>query len=254
MFNDNQESSSRMLREFKLENYKQKLIGIWESHRKLITYSLLVAVLTGVLWGIFCWYSGVQSEKYSAILHQVIIDEQKGDTDKAMEKLKLIYETRGLPAGVKGVGSLKYASMLLASGKDQEAITAYLTINENGRFDSFVREYAGLIALKTLVAENKKGDQDKISTLITSLKNNSKTLKYYIVEQEGVFKWLNGDLKNADKIFQDLSVNPEVSDMLKKRAVEMHNIYVSKFGMDEKSPGAKSATKKDTTKDAKKAY
>ena len=55
-----------------------------------------------------------------------------------------------------------------------------------------------------------------------------------------------GNFKEAGKIFKSLADNPEVSDMLKKRASEMAQLYSSRFGDDEKKPIEKTSDKKST--------
>jgi hypothetical protein len=50
------------------------------------------------------------------------------------------------------------------------------------------------------------------------------------MEQKAIFNWSGGNFREANIIFESLAGNPEVSEVLKKRAQQMHSFYVSKFG------------------------
>jgi hypothetical protein len=226
--NDNKESKS-LIRDLKSEMRKEKIISLAKTHQKNITYFLSLVILVAIIFTAFSFYSKIQSKKYSKILHQAMIDEQNGKQNESIAGLKTIYESNA-PAGVKAIGSLKYASELMKEGKIEEGVDAYLKINQDKTFDAYVREYSGLIALKTLVDENKPENKDKITTLEARLEKESKTLKYYIIEQKGVFLWNLGEFKNSNEAFKSVAENIETPDALKKRATEMVNIYKSKFG------------------------
>lgn len=223
---------------------KDKILTHITNHQRKIICTVVTIALVLIVWAGWCFYSKSQSEKYSAILHQALIDEQAGEIDKSTSALKGIYESSA-PAGVRSIASLKYASQLLAAGKNDEATEAYLKINKTRSFDPYIREYAGLVALRTMISDNK--DKDKITNLIADLEKHSKILKYHIIEQKGIFAWENGDFKTAGEAFKLLDKNPEVSEMLKKRAAEMVEIYNEKFPESSKDeilkPDTKSAEK-----------
>lgn len=251
--NDNNPESRSLIRDLKSHVRKEKLISLAKTHQKNLTYALSLAVLVVIFLTAFSFYNQIQAKKYSTILHQAMIDEQIGDKAKSLESLKQIYDSSA-PAGVKEISSLKYAANLMRSGKTDEAIEAYLEINKNRKFDDFIREYSGLVALKTLVDMDKKENQEKITTLEARLEKQSKTLKYHIIEQKGLFLWNSGDFKAANAAFKSISENLEAPDMLKKRAAEMVGIYKSRFGeevvvkTEDKKDSSKEETKKDDSK------
>ncbi len=235
--------SNSLIRELKAQLRQEKIVGHLKTNQKLIIYFLSAIIAAAIIWTAVSFYNQIQSKKYSAILHQAMIDEQKGELEKSTAALKKIYESHA-PAGVKEIASLKYAAEFLKENKNEQATEVYLAINKNKRFDSYVREYSGLIALKILVGEDKPENQEKIIALIASLEKTSKILRYYILEQKGINQWNAGNFKEANQLFKSLAENPEVSDMLKKRATEMVALYVSRFGADEEKP----AEKKDDEK------
>ncbi len=226
--NDNQESKS-LLRDLKSNIRKEKILSLAKTHQRNIIYLISLGALVAALFTAFSFYSQSQSKKYSTILHQAMIDEQNGEKAKAEQSLKDIYESSA-PAGVKEIASLKYAAKLMGEGQINEGIEAYLAINQNRKFNDYVREYSGLIALKTLIDNNNPENKDKIIALASRLEKESKTLKYYIIEQKGVFLWNEGDFKTANEAFKSIAENIETPEALKKRTTEMVDIYKSKFG------------------------
>ena len=222
---------------------KEKLYSLVKYYQKHLSYVAATIAVLLVCWGAFSWYDLVQSKKYSVILHQSMIDEQSGEIEKSVEALKKIYQS-GAPAGVKEIASLKYALSLIKNGKNDEALEVYLKTNQNTKFDQYIREYSGLVALKMMVDENKSENKEKILALEAKLEKKSKTLKYHIIEQKGLFLWHSGDFKAANEIFSSLASNPESSEFLKKRSQEMVAIYKSKFGSQD---SAKLSDKNNTS-------
>ncbi|MFT6106482.1 MAG: hypothetical protein ACJA0S_000162 [Rickettsiales bacterium] len=214
-------------REMKAGIRKEKIVGHLRANQKIIIFIVSAMILISATYGSWAFYSQMQSEKYSKILHQATIDEQNGNMEKSFEALKSIYESNS-PAGVKSIASIKYATKILDNGDANLASEVYLEINKNKKFDQYIREYAGLSALKILINENKSADE--IHSLAEILEKNSNILKYYIIEQKGNFEWNSGNFDAANKIFSSLAGNPEIENSLKKRASEMVDIYESKFG------------------------
>lgn len=205
---------------------KDQIIVHLNNHQKKIVIVILTAVVILVVWSGYCFYEKSQSKKYSKLLHQALISEQSGKFEKSNATLKEIYESSA-PSGVREIASLKYASQTLSSGNHEKAIQIYLKINKTKSFDQYIREYAGLIALRTMISVEK--DKEKVSALISNLEKNSKILKYYVLEQKAIFAWENKEFKTAGEIFTNLSKNPEVTGALKIRADEMAKIYEEKF-------------------------
>jgi hypothetical protein len=248
--NDNTPESKSLIRELKSQIRKEKIFSLAKTHQKNLTYFLSLVVLVAVFFAAFSFYTQNQSKKYSTILHQSIIDEQNGEKTNSREALKNIYESNA-PAGVKGISSLKYAASLMRDGKIEEGIDAYVAISKNKKFNDYVREYSGLIALKTLVDLNKPENKDQIIALESRLEKESRTLKYYIIEQKGVFLWNSGDFKTANEAFKSIAENIETPEALKKRAIEMVEIYKSKFGNEIIAKTEDKSAEEKTTNQAK---
>lgn len=228
MTTDNHLESKSLIKHIKFQIHKDKICNLAKTHKKNIAYFLAVVVVAIIILVGNSSYQQFQAKKYSTILHQAMIDEQNGEIEKSTAALKKIYESNA-PAGVKQIASLTYLSRLMTEGKSSEAIDGYLAINQNTKFDKYVREYAGLNALKISIDHIKIEDKDRLLALANKLEKGSKILKNYITEQKGLLLWSVGDLKAANDIFESLANNLEASDLLKKRAAEMVDIYKSKF-------------------------
>ena len=228
MTKDNSAESKSFFRELKSQIRKDQLFALIKKHQKITSVFLVLVILLSISFAGWSWFQQSQAKQYSKILHQSLIDEQNGETEKSTIALQQIYQSSA-PVGVKQIASLRYAANLIKSGKNQQAIDIYLNVNKNTKFDQYVREYAGLIALKILVDNSKSDDRAKILSLEAQLEKNSKFLKYQIIEQKGLLLWSLQDFKAANEVFESIASNIEASDLLKKRAVEMVNIYKSKF-------------------------
>jgi hypothetical protein len=234
MTKESQIESNSLLKEIKSEIKKDQIFKIWTEYKKPIITTIILVALASISWVALEVHNHKQAEKYSAILHQILIDDiNQKNSNEIQADLKSIYKEEASPFGIKEISLLKSAAAFLKEGNKQKAIDTYIEINENKKFDQFSREYSGLIALKILI--NSKGDnKNKIISLATKLEGNSNILKYYIMEQRAIFQWNEGNFKIANEIFNNISKNPEVPASLKKRTQEMNKIYISKFGIEEK--------------------
>ncbi|MCE3255143.1 MAG: hypothetical protein K0R25_637 [Rickettsiaceae bacterium] len=234
----------------KSEFTQEKIIACLQRHKNSIIYLVVFALLALVLVLSFNFYNQVQSKKYSAILHQALVDEQNGEMEKSNEALKKIYNSMA-PVGVREIASLKYASQLVKDKKIEQAIDVYLRISKSKNFDPYIKEYAGLVAIKFLINQNNKESHDKIRALLTDLEKNSKTLKYYVTEQKGIFEWNAGNFKEAGKIFKELDSNKDIPDALKKRTEEMLGLYKVRFGEEVEESADKDKAKVEEKTEAK---
>jgi hypothetical protein len=224
MINGNSEESKSFFRELKSKIQKDQLLFIIKKYQKIISIILIALILFSIFYTCWSWYQKNQSKKYSIILHQSLIDDQNGNTKKSTLALKQIYQSSA-STKVKQIASLRYAISLTKDGKNEQAIEVYLNINKNKKFDQYVREYAGLIALKTLVSSSKINDKEKILSLGNKLEKDSKFLKYQIIEQKGLLLWNLREFKGANETFKTIVNNPEASDQIKQRAKEMIDMY-----------------------------
>ncbi len=207
-----------------IEARKEQLKILVKKHQKALMLILIAFLVLLTIWFSYKAYNKAKEEKYSAILQQVLIDTEKGNINAANNSLKELYQNHSVPAGVRSLASLKYAATLLNDDKIDEAVNVYIEINKTKKFDPYLRELAGLLALKSMIDANSSIFDDKIKSLGEDLAKNSKTLKYFVSEQMGIFEWNHGNDKEANKIFRDLADNPEAPQSVKTRSKEMAQI------------------------------
>ena len=87
---DNQTESNSIIRELKAQMRQEKIISHLKTNQKLIIYFLSAIIAAAIIWTSVGFYNQIQSKKYSAILHQAMIDEQKGELEKSNAALKQI--------------------------------------------------------------------------------------------------------------------------------------------------------------------
>ncbi|MFT5703955.1 MAG: hypothetical protein ACJAZX_000036 [Rickettsiales bacterium] len=226
---DQENESNSLTRELKAGMRKEKIVHHLRTNQKRIITVLSIAILAALIWSGWTLFNKIQSEKYSAMLHEAMVENRGGDLESSLDILQEISESSA-PKGVKSIASLQYAGGLFQTGEAEKSIEVYLAINKNKNFDQYVREYAGLAVLKIMTNNMTRGaDKEKFYSLADDLEKNSRALKYHIIEQKGYFEWRLENFDEANKLFSNLIKNPEVSDMIAKRSEEMVEIYNSRF-------------------------
>jgi hypothetical protein len=195
------------------------------------TISVLVAIFGFVLLVFisFKFYQKFQQKKFSEILHQSLIDQQIGEVEKAKESLKKIHESSTATSGVKSLASLRYAAIIFSEGNQEEASAIYQEVNQCSSCDSYIKEFAGLLAVKTWISMGKEkiGEEDLLNVII-SIEDASKQLKGYISEQKAWLLIQRNELEKSYQAFESIAKDTENSDALKTRASEGMKIVISK--------------------------
>ena len=119
---------------------------------------------------------------------------------------------------------LQIAAQEVSENNIQKAVNIYLQINQSKTVDPYLQELSGLLALKTMIDSSDQTFQAKIEEILPILQKNSNILKHFIIEQNAFFQLQIGHKKEAKKIFQSLSMNPEAPQYLRERATEFHKM------------------------------
>jgi hypothetical protein len=215
-------SAKLLIKDLERQAQKDKILAFILKNKKLIALALAALVLFSVLLSFLAWQQQKIAEESSAQLHLATKNSQDGQLQKAQQNLQEIFEGKA-PQGVKAISALKNAGILLEQENFAKALEQYLQINKNGKFDPFIREYAGLNALKIMILQ--KDQQSKILQLADELEKNSKILKYQILEQKALAQLSFGQFAAGQKILENLLHNPETSQIVKARAEEILKIY-----------------------------
>ncbi len=208
----------------RIDNFK-RFLG---KNFKIVFRLVLVLLVAGLVFIGFNSYQKSSQEKYSAILHQSLINQQTGDIAKAKANLKEIYDAKSAPNGVRSLASLRYAGLFFEEGNKVEAAKIYQEINECGSCDDYIRDLAGLLAVKVWVSEESELKQEDLITRIEKIENKATVLKYEIAEQKGFVEMERGNLEKSYQIFEMITKAPETSKSLKERAADEMLMVVEK--------------------------
>lgn len=219
------------------------ILNFLNNNKTLLTRLVLVLVVAIISFFGFTAYQKSSEEKYSAILHQSLVYQQVGDLAKAKENLKEIVEASSAPNGVKSLASLRYAAFLYEEGKKEEAQKIYLDVNNCGSCEDYVKDLAGLLAVKTWMTDENELQKPDLANRIEKIENKSETLRYHVAEQRAFLEMQKGNLEKANQIFEMIAKNPEVSQSLKARAVDGIGMVASK-GFEPKIIEVKAEEKK----------
>ncbi len=231
MFNKIVNIVNKILHRNQPQSKRDLIAAFFLRHKKLFTISAASVVVILLLLLVFNLYQKSAQEKYSAILHQSLIDEEKGEIDAAKKGLQQIYQSTLVPSGVKGLSSLRYAGLLLNSGEVDEALKVYAEIASSSRYEHYLRELSGLLAAKILViktdSSSDKATQKEALKQIKKFESRSKDLHSQFAEQKGIFFMKIGELDKSYQVFADIIKDPTSAQALKLRVADMIKILTA---------------------------
>lgn len=217
-----------MLRHIRDEARKEKVFSFVVKYKKPILISVIILILVLIGSTINASYQENKDKKYSKLLHQFLVHAEARQNDQAIKILEDIKNDKAAPADLKALASIKYASILLDQNKFSEATELFLKVNEDRRVDIYLKEFAGLLALKTMIDSDEPAFVEKIEKLLPKLEKETVILKSPILEQKGIFYWLQNKPKEARKIFEELALDPKTPDDLKIRVKDFIRIIDNK--------------------------
>lgn len=211
---------------------KMDILAAFLARNKKLFIRLALALVAGLLFlFLFDLYQKSAQEKYSAIFHQSLIEEERGNIAIAKQNLQKIYETKFAPSGVKGLSALRYAGLLLNEGSYDEALAVYQSIATSSRYDRYLRELAGLLAVKIIIIKtdikDDKSLQQQALKQIEKLESRSKFLHPYLAEQKGIFLMKIGELEKSYQIFEGILKDQNSEQALKLRVADMVKLLVA---------------------------
>ncbi len=204
------------------------LFRFFGKNKKTILTVSIAALVATIGFLAFNSFQKSRQEKFSGILHQSLIDQQVGETEKAKENLKKIYDAKSAPSGVWSLASIRYAAFFLEEGNKSEAEIIYQKVHSCRSCDDYIRDLAGLLVVKTWMSDVNEVKKEGLNSRIEAIENSSKTLRYYISEQRALLELQKNNLEKSYQIFDAIAKNPEVSQSLKTRAADGMKIVVSK--------------------------
>ena len=217
--------NSELTREMQNDLNRERLNNLWQKYRKTILLFVAVSIIFVIVVLVYVSYTKGQRLKYSEMLNNAIVLLDSGNNrDSARKTLKSMHNNNSIPSNIRFLASMNYGKILFNDGKVEEAISTYLEINKDADNDPYIRETAGLYALKIMIDSDDRSFDQRIENLVMDLENSSTYLKYFIIEQKAIYQWHRQNYKMASDIFDNLSQNPEASDFIRSRARQMKDI------------------------------
>lgn len=223
---DHEMSENALLRQLKEEERREKIQIFLIKYQKQLIYFVVLALVIACAFGSYSIYRQNQNVAYSKLIHQSLVFENLGKKKEYLQILEEIRSKSTVPDNIRAIALLKYGSELVEQNKIQEAVDVYLQANDLNS-DPYFRELAGLLAVKSMIDSGDKKFNDRITQTLVKLEKTSEILKPFILEQKGIFNWMQSDYKGAAAIFEKISKNDKNPEFLKLRATEFHNILKS---------------------------
>ncbi len=235
MLNNNE--FKNLINQAKSEAKTDAIKKFFSKNSKTISMISIVAVVGVIAYGAFSLYQKSQQEKFSEVFHQALIDDQMGNSEKAKESLKKIYETTSAPSGIRSLASMRYAAILLNENKKSEAAEVYQNISHCSSCVAYVKDLAGLLLVKTWMSDENEIGKDDLISRIEKVAADNKEMHFQVSEQKGQLLLQQNNLPKAYEVFESIAKSPEVPQNVKARSEDAMKDIVSK-GFD---PNAKDA-------------
>lgn len=231
MFNKIVNIANKILHRNQPQSKRDLIAAFFLRHKKLFVALAISTVAILLLLLAFNLYQKSAQEKYSAIFHQSLIDEERGELELAQKGLQQIYQSSLVPSGVKGLASLRYAGLLFNSGSADEALKVYTEIAQSSRYEQYLRELSGLLAAKILVIKtdstsDKAASQEALQQ-IEKFESRSKNLRLYLAEQKAILLMNIGELDKSYQVFSAIIKDSNSEQSLKLRAGDMLKILIA---------------------------
>lgn len=173
-------------------------------------------------------FQNSRQAKYSEIFHQSLIHQQLGDEAASRAELQKIYDAKMAPSGVRSLASLRLAAINFNEGNIVEAEKIYAEISECGSCDTYIRDLAGLLLVKSWMSDEAEVNKDDIAARVEKVENSNKVLKYYISEQRAFLEAQKGNFEKSHQILELIVKSPESAQALKERAKDGIKILISR--------------------------
>jgi hypothetical protein len=217
-----------LINQAKSQARNEKIREFLNKNSRLLKRLATVLAVVAVVFAVFTLIQNSRQEKFSAILHQSLIDQQLGNLKSAKENLKTIYEAKSAPSGVHSLASLRYAAFVLEEGNKAEAAKIYEEVSKCFSCDSYIKDLAGLLAVRTWLIDENELKKEGLAKRIEKIENSNKSLKYQVAEQRALLEMQRNNLEKSYSIFELIAKSPESSDASKARAKDGLKMIISK--------------------------
>jgi len=186
---------------------------------------LCVAVLILICYK---FYQKSSEEKFSAILHQSLINQQINEVAKARSQLKEIIDSKSAPSGVKGIASLRYAAFMIDEGNLAEAEKIYAQVNDCRFCDDYTKDLAGLLLVRLWMSDQAEMHKDDLLERISKIESNADVLKSNIAEQKALLQLFKNNPDDAYKTYEHIAQDKDSSQAMKAKAENGMKMAIAK--------------------------
>jgi hypothetical protein len=222
------DETMNLINQARAQSRSEGIRSFFAKNAKNITRLVIFAIVALIIFFGFKSYQNSQEAKYSEILHKSLLNQQAGNVEEAKNDLKQIYNAKSAPSGVKSLASLRLAAILLEEGNKQDSAKIYLEVSSCRSCDVFIKDLGGLLAVRTWLSDEAELNKDDLSARIEKIENGGKMLRYHIAEQRAMLELQRNNLEKAYKIYEQITKNPESSQVLKARAADGLKMIVAK--------------------------
>jgi len=216
----------KILREAKSQLQKDLVKKFYQENKKLIQFGLIALAVFLVITLVYNFHKNQGQKAASRILHESILSEQIQNVEDAKNKLKQIYDTKKSIKGIWSIASLRYAAVLSRQGDIDEALNVYENIGKCNNCDAFIRELAGLLRIKVIVADNERNKDKELLQEIKKYEAKAKILKYHFIYQRALLEKQNGNLDSSYNSFDLVKKSAEASEYLRTKSEDSQKLLI----------------------------
>ncbi len=209
-----------LIEEIKEDIKQEKLEKLWQDTGNYIIGGIILTVLITAGNVFYKSYTKTKYETLGTKLYSAFINESMSDSSKSIDEYENI--SAESDANISAVADMRKAALLDKKGQHDLATQLYKDISENHEYPLEFTELAEILYLKNAIDFSKKNDVSLINRLEDISKSNG-PFKYSAKEMLAFILYDNLELKDAKKLFIELSEAETTPSRMRGRAREMVN-------------------------------
>ncbi len=218
-------SDDSFIREVDDELRSERMRDFWSRYGKIVIGVAVSIVLLTAGYRGYKFYMKSQAENAGDAFMAAVKLSNDGKYDEAIAALEKLANTG--PKSYAALARMRMASEFTGKGDTKAAIAAYDEIANNSGFDQSYRDLARLRAGLLLVDT---GTLEDVQKRVADLAKSGVPFRHSAREALGLAAWKAGDLKEASKYFNMISVDQDAPNSMRGRANLMLDLIAGKGG------------------------
>lgn len=209
-------SEDSLFREVDEEVRREQLAKLWQRYGNyVVAVSVLVIVLVAGIKGWQYWQAR-QAEAAGAAYQQALTQLEAGKTDEARQAFAEV--ASGSHKGYAALARLQVAAALAERGETAEAVAAYDKVAADGSVDRELRDLARVRAGYLLAGS---ASPEELETRLRPLDRPNSQWTSAVREIRGIAAYRAGDFALADRLMNEILVDPQAPQGMRQRAQMM---------------------------------